>query len=88
MIEIDHRHMALDTLDRILTEIVTREGTDYGDAEVSTEDKKATLWRLLDCGDVVMVYYSSEGFCDIISRSDNECGAIKIQCQNDSLDAK
>jgi len=70
MIEIDHRHLELDTLDSLLTEIVTREGTDYGDAEISIEDKKAMLLNLLNCGKAVVVYYSSEGFCDIINRSD------------------
>ncbi len=70
MIEIDHRQLALDTLDNLLTEIVLREGTDYGEMEISVEDKKKQLQHLLEIGKAVIVYHASEGFCDVINKAE------------------
>lgn len=68
MIEIDHRHLTPETLDALLTEIVLREGTDYGAIEVSVSDKKNQLLNLLSLGKSTIVYHTSEGFCDVVEK--------------------
>ena len=68
MIEIDHRQLKPETLNNLLIEIVLREGTDYGEQEISVEDKKKQLQHLLDVGQAVIIYHASEGFCDVINK--------------------
>ena len=70
MIEIDHRQLEPDTLDNLLTEIVLREGTDYGEQEMSIEDKKRQLQSSLETGKTMIVYHASEGFCDVINKTE------------------
>jgi uncharacterized protein len=70
MIEIDHRHLHPDTLENLLTEIALREGTDYGEMEIAVDDKKRQLRDGLDLGKAVIVYYPSEGFCDLIQKAE------------------
>lgn len=45
-----------DALSGIIEEFVMREGTDYGEAEVSFEEKKLDVQRQLNKGDIVLVY--------------------------------
>ncbi len=45
-----------DALNAIIEEFVMREGTDYGEAEVSFEQKKADVKQQLINGEVVLVY--------------------------------
>lgn len=45
-----------DTLESILEEFIMREGTDYGEYEVSLGDKKSQLQEQLRRGDIVLVY--------------------------------
>ncbi|QTH62861.1 YheU family protein [Psychrosphaera ytuae] len=45
-----------DTLESILEEFIMREGTDYGEYEVSLDDKKSQLQEQLRRGDIVLVY--------------------------------
>ncbi len=68
MIAIDHRQLETETLDNLITEIVIREGTDYGEVEFSVEDKKEQLLQQLNLGRAVIVYHTNEGFCDIVSK--------------------
>lgn len=70
MIEISHRQLAPKTLDNLLTEIVLREGTDYGEQEISLEDKKRQLQHSLETGKTMIIYYASEGFCDVVNRAE------------------
>jgi len=68
MIEIDYKQLNSETLNSLLTEIVLREGTDYGVVEVSVADKKKQLLNALVQGTGVLVYHHSEGFCEVFSR--------------------
>lgn len=45
-----------DALNSIIEEFVMREGTDYGEAEVSFEQKKLEVKQQLGNGSVVLVY--------------------------------
>jgi len=69
MIEINFRQLNRDTLDNLLTEIVLREGTDYGAIEQPIEDKKSALLKKLQSGEAVIMYDASENFCDVIQKT-------------------
>lgn len=45
-----------DTLTSVLDSIITREGTDYGEHEVSLAEKRQQLMRQLQSGEVVLVF--------------------------------
>lgn len=45
-----------ETLESILEEFIMREGTDYGEHEVSLAHKKEQLQEQLRRGDIVLVY--------------------------------
>mgnify|MGYP000415684242 CR=1 FL=1 len=48
--------LSLDTLNALLQEHVLREGTDYGEHEISIETQVEQLKQQLECGDIVLVY--------------------------------
>ncbi len=66
MIEIDYRQLNTDTLESLLTEIVLREGTDYGETEYTTEEKKSQLKSALISGKAVIIFDASNNHCDIV----------------------
>ncbi len=70
MIEIDHTLLSEEVLDNLIVEIITRQGTDYGDHEVAIETKKKQLTTKLRAGDAVIVYSLAEETCDIIPKED------------------
>ncbi|RJG47943.1 YheU family protein [Motilimonas pumila] len=45
-----------DTLEQLIEHFVLREGTEYGDEEVSLEEKVAQVKQQLEDGSVVIVY--------------------------------
>lgn len=48
--------LSKDTLSALLQEHVLREGTDYGEHEVSIETQVSQLKQQLERGDIVLVY--------------------------------
>lgn len=50
------QQISKDALNSIIEEFVMREGTDYGEAEVSFEKKKADVKQQLNNGEIVLVY--------------------------------
>lgn len=59
-----------ETLYRLVEEFVTRDGTDYGEHEVSTEAKVAQVVGLLEKGEAVITFDSDIGTANIITRTD------------------
>ncbi len=53
---IPHTDIAEDTLHNLIEYYVLREGTDYGEQEVSLEEKVSAVQRQLKSGEVVIVY--------------------------------
>ena len=53
---IPHKDLASDTLNSIIESVVLREGSDYGEFEVSLEDKVADIYQQLQAGTYVLVY--------------------------------
>lgn len=66
---IPHDQLSPDALQGLIEEYVTREGTDYGDYELSLEQKVAQVRGLLNSGEAVVLFSESKGLCNIVSRS-------------------
>ncbi|WP_250463245.1 YheU family protein [Microbulbifer litoralis] len=59
-----------DTLQNLLEEYATRDGTDYGEREVSLGDKVASLRRQLQAGDVVIWFEPGEESVNLVLAED------------------
>ncbi|GAL22164.1 YheU family protein [Vibrio maritimus] len=57
-----------DTLDNLIKEFVLREGTDYGESEVSLDDKVRHVRSQLESGEAVIVFSELHETVDIKSR--------------------
>lgn len=68
MTEIDYKLIDPQTLAELLSEIVLREGTDYGIQEISHHAKVDQLMRKLESGKATIVYYSDSDYCDLIEK--------------------
>ncbi|MGI5310151.1 YheU family protein [Rheinheimera sp. WS51] len=53
---IPHQQLDTDTLNNLIEYYVLREGTDYGDKEVSLTDKVQHVMQQLEDGDIVIVF--------------------------------
>ena len=58
------------TLLNLLEEYATRDGTDYGEREVSLADKVASLRRQLQSGEVVIWFEPAEGSVNLVLARD------------------
>lgn len=67
---IDHWKLDPDTLQNLLEEYATRDGTDYGEREVSLEDKVASLRRQLQSGEVVIWFEPGEESVNLLPARD------------------
>ena len=59
-----------DTLQNLLEEYATRDGTDYGEREVSLVDKVASLRRQLQSGEVVIWFEPGEESVNLVLATD------------------
>ena len=66
--KIPHQQLSGDTLQTLVEEFVTRDGTDYGDAEISLEQKTTQVMRMLDNGDAVIVFDAATESCTIVTK--------------------
>jgi uncharacterized protein YheU (UPF0270 family) len=62
------QQLAPDTLDRLIEAFVLREGTDYGDAEVSLQEKVQHVRTQLEHGQVLIVYSQTEESVDLLTK--------------------
>lgn len=60
--DIPHQELEPSTLKNIITEFVTRDGTDYGHVELSMESKIKRVKKMLDEG-VIKLIYDEENEC-------------------------
>jgi uncharacterized protein YheU (UPF0270 family) len=65
---IPHQSINVETLRNIIEEYVTREGTDYGDVELSIEDKVSAVEAKLQSGEVVVLYIESTESINIVDK--------------------
>ena len=66
--KIPHQQLSPATLQTLVEEFVTRDGTDYGDREVSLEEKTTQVIRMLNKGDIVIVFDDATESCTIVNK--------------------
>lgn len=66
-VKIPWESLDADTLNNLLCEIVTRDGTDYGEHEISTEEKVAQVKRLLKEKKMVIVFDENTESCGLMN---------------------
>jgi len=72
--KIPHQQLSTDALQALVEEFITRNGTDYGDAEVSLEQKTTQVIRMLD---IVIVFDAATESCTIVTKH-----ALKLEEEN------
>lgn len=70
MIAIPINELSAEALQGVLEEFVNREGTDYGELELSLAQKTQQLKRQWQRGDIVLVFDSESETTTFISRDD------------------
>lgn len=71
-INIPHSQLSPETLQSLVEDFVTRDGTDYGPTEVSMAQKTQQIFRLLDQGDILIVFDPFTETCNIVHKSEAE----------------
>ncbi len=59
-----------ETLDALLEDFATRDGTDYGVEEMSTDHKVLQIRKQLQRGDIVVVFDEASESCNILTKED------------------
>lgn len=59
--------LSADALQGLIEEFVTRDGTDYGEQEISLAERVIQVKQLLQRGEVVILFSESKGQCNIVS---------------------
>lgn len=70
MIAVPWESLPPDTLDSLLEEIVTRDGTDYGAVEKSTAHKRMRARQQLEAGLAVLVWDSRTSTASLLAREE------------------
>lgn len=70
LVEVPWDAIAADTLESLIEEYVTRDGTDYGDSEVSLDRKVAQVREQLRRGEVVIVFEEATESVNLLTRHD------------------
>lgn len=69
-INIPHSQLSPETLQSLVEDFVTRDGTDYGASEASMAQKTRQVFHLLEQGDVLIVFDPCTETCNIVHKSD------------------
>jgi uncharacterized protein YheU (UPF0270 family) len=67
---IPYQQISPDALQGLIEEFITREGTDYGEAEFSLEQKVKQVERQLTRGDIVIVFDVATESVSILTKYD------------------
>lgn len=65
---IPHKQLSSDTLNALIEDFVTRDGTDYGLAEISLAQKSLQIVKQLDQGKIVIVFDAATESYNIIRK--------------------
>ena len=68
VLEIPWQQLSAAALKNLIEEFITRNGTDYGDHEVSLEDKLAQLQGQIQSGDVLVIFDEESESCQLVTR--------------------
>jgi uncharacterized protein YheU (UPF0270 family) len=72
---VPHGELSADTLRGVVESFILREGTDYGEREVSLEQKLAHVYRQLERGEARIVFDPNTETIDIIVTPAGFCAA-------------
>ena len=64
---IDYSDLSSEALQGLIEEYVTRDGTDYGEYEVSLDTKVQQVLNQLKQGELVIYFSENRGYANIIS---------------------
>ncbi len=62
--------LAADTLEALLEEYASRDGTDYGEVELTLAQKVGNLRRQLDAGELCLLFHMETEHWDLVPASD------------------
>jgi len=65
---IPHTEMAPNTLQALIEEIVTRDGTDYGEHDISTSIKVQQVMDQLEREEIYIVYSELHETCTLVTK--------------------
>lgn len=68
-----------ETLERIVEEFITRDGTDYGEFELSLAQKVEALLEQILAGEVVIVFDEASESVNLMNRRDAELSAKVLE---------
>lgn len=69
-VKIPYDQLSPEALHGVIEEFVTRDGTDYGEIEVSLETKIARVLRQLKSKEVFIIFDGQSETCTILHRND------------------
>jgi hypothetical protein len=64
---IPHDTIKPETLRNVIAEIVTRDGTDYGQRERSLDEKILEVMTLLECGEASLAFDEATETCTLLA---------------------
>lgn len=67
-IEVPWQQLSQDALEGVISSVIEREGTDYGEVEVSFEQKKQQIYLQLKAGELLVVFDEQEETCNIMTK--------------------
>ena len=66
--EVPYTELSNETLHAVIEEFVSREGTDYGDAEYSFADKTEQVLLQLKRGEIRLFFDKESGTCNLVKK--------------------
>jgi uncharacterized protein YheU (UPF0270 family) len=69
---IPHEQLSPDALRGLIEEFITRDGTDYGEQEISLAQKVQQVERQMARGDVVIIFDAATESVSLLTRHDAE----------------
>jgi uncharacterized protein YheU (UPF0270 family) len=70
---VPYQSIAASTLQNLIEEFVTREGTDYGEYDFSLQDKVSAITQRLRSGELVILYIDSTDSVNIVDKQSLNC---------------
>ncbi|MBI4819414.1 MAG: YheU family protein [Deltaproteobacteria bacterium] len=67
---VPYERLSADTLRAVITEFVTREGTEYGEREISLDEKVASVLGQLRMGTAVLIFDSDSQSTTVVASND------------------
>lgn len=75
---VPHTELSADALRGVVESFVLREGTDYGERELSLEQKLAHVYRQLECGEAQIVFDPNTETIDIVLTRSTVSSAVRM----------